>query len=150
MESEVIPSAVQCSAGGEKIARRAMQGQCAGDQMKQGWVVVRFVMFLAVVARWGKEGGDGPTVQVVLCAQDRPWTLGRALWDFDGPLFRLALWDRLVSLLNKSCLKAVLWHGVLWHGMLWCDVSRCKKKRKKQGALTLEVTHDGDDDEGQS
>lgn len=69
---------------------------------------------------------------------------GRGLWDFDGPLFRLALCDRLVSLL-KSCLKAVLWHG-----MLWCDVSRCKKKRKKQGALTLEVTHDGDDDEGQS
>lgn len=82
VESEVIPSAVQCSAGGEKIARRgrvrrnAMQGQCASNQMKQGWVVVRFVMFLAVVARWGKEGGDGPTVQVVLCAQDRPWTLG--------------------------------------------------------------------------
>lgn len=33
-----------------------MQGQWASEQMKQGWVV-RFVMFLVVVAWWGKKEG---------------------------------------------------------------------------------------------
>lgn len=73
-----------------------MQGQCASEQMKQGWVV-RFVMFLVVVARWGKkEGGDGLTVQVVLCT-------GQAvnLGTLGEPLFRLALCDRSVSLFER-------------------------------------------------
>lgn len=65
---EVIPSAVQCR--GEKMARRgrvwrnAMQGQSMDEQPDEAGVavVVRFVVFLALVAQWGKEGGDGPTV----------------------------------------------------------------------------------------
>lgn len=60
-----------------RVWRNAMQGQSMDEQPDEAGVavVVRFVVFLALVAQWGKEGGDGPTVQVV-CAQDRPWTLG--------------------------------------------------------------------------
>lgn len=70
--SEVIPSAVRCSAVQEveKIARRgrvwrnAMQGQRTNKQMKQGWAVVRFVIPCGRCAVGKKkEGGDGPTVQ---------------------------------------------------------------------------------------
>lgn len=74
VEEKVIPSAVQCR-GEKKMARRgrvwrnAMQGQSMDEQPDEAGVrvVVRLLCSLRFVARWGKEGGDGPTVLVVLC-----------------------------------------------------------------------------------
>lgn len=128
-------------------ATQCKVNQWTNNQMKQGcgwWSDL--LCSLRAVAQWGKEGGDGPTVLVVLCT-------GQAVdfgGDFGGPLFRLATSVTVFS----PCLKATATCCVVLCcciGVLWCDVSRCKKKKKKRYvALTLEVTHDGDDDEGVS
>lgn len=109
-------------------------------------VVVRFVVFLAGCCSVGKGGRRWPDR-----AGSAVHRTGRGLWgDFGGPLFPLGNFcDRFLSLFESH--GNLLCCAMLLHGMLWCDVSRCKKKKKKRYvALTLEVTHDGDDDEGVS
>lgn len=150
---EVNPSVVQCR--GEKMARRgrvfgATQckvNQWTNNQMKQGcgwWSDL--LCSLRVVAQWGKEGGDGPTVLVVLCT-------GQAV-DFGGTL--AGHFSRLATSVTvfSPCLKAtatccvVLCCCMVCCGVMSQDARR--KRKKRHVALTLEVTHDGDDDEGVS
>lgn len=77
------------------------------------------------------------------CAQDRPWTWGT----LGGPLFRLALCDRSVSLLLKGTASCCGVHVVC---CALCGVMSQDAGKRRKVALTLEVTHDGDDDDGLS
>lgn len=84
------------------------------------------------------EGGDGPTVQVVLCT-GQAVNLGTRAGHFSAWHFVTVpslLFERHATCCGVPC-------------SMWCDVSRCKG-REAEVTLTLEVTHDGDDDDGLS
>lgn len=92
--------------------------------------------------------GSGPTtVHGCACAQDRPWTLGDfwwttfPAWHFGDPFFDLEGTGQAVVAVDVDVLRGK------WCA-LRCDVSRRQEKKKKGTiALTLVVTHDGDNDE---
>lgn len=111
-------------------ATQCKVNQWTNNQMKQGcgwWSDL--LCSLRVVAQWGKEGGDGPTVLVVLCT-------GQAV-DFGGTL--ADHFSRLATSVTvfSPCLKATATCCVvLCCCMVCCGVmSQDAGRKRKKGTL---------------